>query len=68
MGTNLTILDDGALQNMTYDEIHENLMAYEQNHINRYHKDEKKKLIAFNAETITKEEEEVDEANNEGWY
>lgn len=40
-------------------------MANEQNHIFRYHKDEKKKSIAFNAETIN-EKEELGEANNEG--
>lgn len=38
-------------------------MAYEKNHIIRYHKDEKKKPHAFKAETFT-EEEELDKANN----
>lgn len=50
---------------MTYDKLRENLMACEQNHINRYHKEEKQKFITFNAETINKEKE-LDEANNEG--
>lgn len=43
---------------------HGNLMVYEQNHINKYHKDENKKSIAFNAKTIN--EEKLDEANSEG--
>ena len=36
---------------MTYDEIRGNLMAYEQNHINRYNNDDKKNIVAFTTET-----------------
>ena len=32
-------------------------MAYEQNHINRYNKDDKKKTMAFTGETLQTEEE-----------
>ena len=40
-------------------------MAYEQNHINRYNKDDKKNIVAFTAETsdIGKE---ADEYQSEG--
>ncbi|KAH0646552.1 hypothetical protein KY284_034436 [Solanum tuberosum] len=63
--TKAAILEDGDLQLMTYDELRGNLMAYEQNHINRYNKDEKKKTVAFNVE-VYEVEEEVDEASSEG--
>lgn len=43
---------------MTYDELRGNLMAYEQNHINRYNKDDKKKTVAFIGETLQNEEED----------
>ena len=36
---------------MTYDELRGNLMDYEQNHINRYNKDDKKKTMAITAQT-----------------
>ena len=36
---------------MIYDELRGNLMAYEQNHINRCHKDEKKNIVSFTADT-----------------
>ena len=45
---------------MTYNELRGNLMAYEQNHINRYNKDDKKKIVAFTGET-SDIGEEVDE-------
>ena len=51
-------LIDWDLQNMTYDELRGNLMAYEQNHINRYNKDDKKKTVAFIGETLQNEEED----------
>lgn len=50
---------------MTYGKLRGNLMAYEQNHINWYNKEEKKKTMAFIAET-TKIKEDVDENPNEG--
>ena len=50
---------------MTYDELRGNLMYYEQNHINRYNKDEKKKVVAFKIE-ISNIEEEVNEYQREG--
>ncbi|XP_049381170.1 uncharacterized protein LOC125845670 [Solanum stenotomum] len=37
---------------MIYDELCGNLMAYEQIHINRYNKDDKKKMVAFTAEQL----------------
>ena len=37
---------------MTYDELRGNLMEYEQNHINRYNNDDKKKTMAFIGETL----------------
>ena len=49
--TKVVILEDGDLQKITYDELQGNLMAYEQNHINRYNKDDKKNIVAFTAET-----------------
>ena len=42
---------------MTYDELRGNLMAYEENHINRYTKDNKTKAMAFIGETLQTEEE-----------
>ena len=42
---------------MTYDELRGNLMAYEENHINTYNKDDKKKTMAFIGETLQTEEE-----------
>ena len=56
--TKVVILKLGDLQNMTYDELRGNLMAYEQNHINRYNKDDKKKTVAFIGETLQNEEED----------
>ena len=50
--TKVVILKDWDLQNMTYDELWGNLMAYEENHINRYTKDNKKKAMAFIGETL----------------
>jgi len=50
--TKVAILEDGDLQKMTYDELRGNLMAYEQIHINRYNKDDKKKMVAFTAEQL----------------
>ena len=49
--TKVNILEDGDQQNMTYDWLRRNLMAYEKNHINRYNKDDKKKVVAFTTET-----------------
>jgi len=37
---------------MIYDELRGNLMAYEQIHISRYNKDDKKKMVAFTAEQL----------------
>ena len=48
---NVVILEDGDLQKMTYDELRGNLMAYEQQHINRYNNDDKKNIVAFTTET-----------------
>ena len=42
---------------MTYDELRGNLMAYEENHINRYNNDDEKKTMAFIGETLQTEEE-----------
>ncbi|KAH0725399.1 hypothetical protein KY284_001264 [Solanum tuberosum] len=60
-----TILEDGDLEKMTYDELRGNIMAYEQNHINRFHKDDKRKIVAFTAGT-TAVEVEIDETQSEG--
>ena len=43
---------------MTYDELRSYLMAYEQNHINMYNNDDKKKTVAFIGETLEIEEED----------
>lgn len=51
--------------NMTDDYLWYNLINYEQNHINRYRKEENKKLIACNAITLG-EEENIEEDNNKG--
>lgn len=59
------ILKDGDLQNITYDELYENLMTYEQNYINSYLKEEKKKFVTFNAK-ILEEEEELDKSKSDG--
>ena len=56
--TKIVFLKLGDLQNMTYDEHRGNLMAYEQNHINRYKNDDKKKTVAFIGETLEIEEED----------
>ena len=40
-------------------------MTYEQNHINRYNKDEKKKSVAFTTET-SDVGDEIDEYQSEG--
>lgn len=63
--TKVVILKNGDLHNMTYDELRGNLIAYEQNHINNYSKEERKKVVAFNAVTPG-EEKHTDEDNNEG--
>ncbi|KAH0765629.1 hypothetical protein KY285_001500 [Solanum tuberosum] len=63
--TKTAILEDGDLEKMTYDELRGNLMAYEQNHINIFHKDDKRKKVAFKAGT-TEVEEEIDETQSEG--
>ena len=42
---------------MTYNELRANLMACEYNHIDRYNKDDKKKIVTFPAETSDIEEE-----------
>lgn len=36
--TKTIVLEERDLQKMTYDELYENVMAYEQNHINKYNK------------------------------
>lgn len=63
--TKTSILEEGDLQIITYDELRGNLIAYELNHINRYNKNDKKIILAFMAET-TDIEEEVDEYQCEG--
>ena len=50
---------------MKYDELRGNLMTYEQNQINKYNKDDKKKTDALKNET-SDNEQEVDEYQNEG--
>ena len=45
---------------MTYDELRGNIMAYEQNHIYRYNKHDKKKIVAFIG-FILETKEEADE-------
>ena len=55
--TKVVILKVWDLQNMTYDELQGNLMAYEENHINRYNNDDEKKTMAFIGETLQTEEE-----------
>ncbi|KAH0673702.1 hypothetical protein KY290_025952 [Solanum tuberosum] len=63
--TKAAILEDEDLEKMTYDELRGNLMAYEQNHINRYQKDDKKKTVAFSV-APTEVEEDIDETQSEG--
>ena len=58
-------MEDGDLYNMIYDELRGNLIVYEQNYINRYHKEVKKKTVAFNA-TPTGEKDILEDANSEG--
>lgn len=50
---------------MSYDELWGNLLAYEEKHINRYSKEEKKTLKAFHATTL-EEDENIDKDNYEG--
>ena len=50
---------------MTYDELRGNLIDYEQNHINKYNKNDKKKIVVFTPET-TNIQEEVNEYQSEG--
>lgn len=50
--TKATLLKDVDMQNMTYNDLRVKLMAYEQNHINRYNKDVKNKVVAFTAEIL----------------
>jgi len=63
--TKATILENGDLEKLTYDKLRGNLMAYEQNHINRYHRDDKRKTVAFTSGT-PEVEEEIDETQSEG--
>lgn len=63
--TKVVILEDKDLLTIIYDELRGNLMAYEQNHINRHDNGEKKKVVAFTAETL-EIEEESGENNDEG--
>ena len=48
--TKAIVLEDGNLDKFTYDELRGNLIAFEKNHIQRYQKDEKKKVVAFKAQ------------------
>ncbi|XP_060177966.1 uncharacterized protein LOC132607904 [Lycium barbarum] len=48
--TKAIVLEDGNLDKFTYDELRGNLIAFEKNHIQRYQKDEKKKMVAFKAQ------------------
>lgn len=61
--TKATILENRDLHNTTYERLRDNLFAYEQNHINRYRKDDKKKPISFSA-IRSGEDENIDENNN----
>lgn len=53
--TKVVILEDSDLQNITYDELRGNIMAYEHNHIQRYQSDDKKKLVAFKEKSFSVE-------------
>ncbi|XP_060170564.1 uncharacterized protein LOC132601497 [Lycium barbarum] len=44
------LVRNGNLDKFTYDELRGNLIAFEKNHIERYQKDEKKKVVAFKAQ------------------
>lgn len=65
METKTVILEDGDLYNMTYDGLQSNRLSYEQNHINRHNKEEKKKPIAFSV-INSEEDENIEEDHNEG--
>ena len=51
---------------MTYDELCENVITYEQNHINKYNKNDKKKIVAFTAKTF-KAGEEGEKTKTKEW-
>lgn len=53
------ILEDGDMQNITYDVLQGNLIAYEQKHIYQYNKYEKKKIVEFTVEKSKIKEENV---------
>ncbi|XP_059315394.1 uncharacterized protein LOC132066004 [Lycium ferocissimum] len=55
--TKAIVLEDGNLDNFTYDELRGNLMAFEKNHIQRYQKDEKKKMVAFKSQAEESDDE-----------
>lgn len=59
--TKVVTLEDGVLQKMTYNELRGNLMAYEHNHIKRYKKDDKNKIVALTVETTREVNENRDE-------
>ncbi|XP_059302217.1 uncharacterized protein LOC132054184 [Lycium ferocissimum] len=60
--TKAIVLEDGNLDKFTYDELRGNLIAFEKNHIQRYQKDEKKKVVAFKARV---EESDDDDSKEE---
>lgn len=60
-----SILEYEDLEKMTYDELPGNLMAYRQNYINNYNKDDKKKTMTFTTE-ILDTGEKADENQDEG--
>lgn len=60
-----TILEDGDLHKMTYNELWDNLLTYEYNHINRHNKEEKK-TTAFSVASLEEEEKNMDEEDSKG--
>ncbi|KAF3635104.1 hypothetical protein FXO37_26154 [Capsicum annuum] len=61
--TKATILEDRDLNKMMYDELRGNLMAYEQNHMKRHAKEDKRKSVAFNVSNYEDEEHKVKKDN-----
>ncbi|XP_059291073.1 uncharacterized protein LOC132044597 [Lycium ferocissimum] len=56
-GKKAIVLEDENLDKFTYDELRGNLIAFEKNHIQRYQKDEKKKVVAFKAQVEESDDE-----------
>ncbi|XP_059279683.1 uncharacterized protein LOC132033660 [Lycium ferocissimum] len=59
--TKAIVLEDGNLDKFTYDELRGNLIAFEKNHIQRYQKDEKKKVVAFKAQVEESDDDDFKE-------